>query len=313
LYTKWYDKCCWLREQDQGALEMVTFYRRLPKFNYLAPRTIGETLSLLSQYKGGAKIMAGGTDLVPKLKRREVKAPEYVIDLKGVPNLDYIKYEEDNGLKLGALTTIRAVATSAIIQDKFSILFQAANSMACVQVRNRGTLAGNICNAVPSADTAPALLTLAAKVKLISLKGERFVNVEDFFVGPGETVLNDDEILGEIQVPSLPPQSRGVYLKLTPRRSMDLAIVGVAVVLIPDEGICKDIRIALGAVSPTPIRAKKAETAIRGHPLQDGVVEKAARVAAEECHPISDHRASAEYRTEMVRVLAKRAIKKAIS
>ena len=175
--------------------------------------------------------MAGGTDLVPRLKRREIKAPEYIIDLKGVPNLDYIKYEEDKGLKLGALATIRAVATSPIIQDKFSILFQAANSMASVQVRNRGTLAGNICNAIPSADTAPALLILGAKVKLINLKGERFVNAEDFFVGPGEAVLNDDEILGEIQVPNPPPQSRGVYLKLTPRRSMDLAIVGVAVVL----------------------------------------------------------------------------------
>lgn len=292
---------------------MVTFYRRLPKFNYLAPRTIEETLSLLSQYKGRAKVMAGGTDLVPKLKRREIRAPEYVIDLKGVPNLDYIKYEEDKGLKLGALATIRAVATSAIIQDKFSILFQAANSMASVQVRNRGTLAGNICNAVPSADTAPALLTIEAKVKLISPKGERFVNAEDFFVGPGETVLNDDEILGEIQVPNIPPQSRGVYLKLTPRRSMDLAIVSVAVVLISDEGICKDIRIALGAVSPTPIRAKKAETAIKGQMLHDELVTKAAQIAAEECHPISDHRASAEYRAEMVRVLVKRTIKKAIS
>ena len=292
---------------------MVTFYRRLPKFNYLAPKTIEETLSLLSQYRGRAKVMAGGTDLVPKLKRREIKAPEYIIDLKWMPNLDYIKYEEDSGLKLGALTTIHALATSAIIQDKFGILFQAANSMACVQVRNRGTLAGNICNAVPSADTAPALLTLEAKVKLLSLKGERLVNVEDFFVSPGETVLNDDEILGEIQVPNLSQHSRGVYLKLTPRRSMDLAIVGVAVVLIPDEGICKDIRIALGAVSPTPIRAKKAEAAIKGQTLHDDLVGKAARIAAEECHPISDHRASAEYRTEMVRVLVKRAIKKAIS
>jgi CO/xanthine dehydrogenase FAD-binding subunit len=292
---------------------MVTFYRRLPKFGYLIPKTLEETLSLLSQYRGRAKVMAGGTDLVPKLKRREIKTPEYVIDLKGVPNLNYIKYEGDNGLKLGALTTIRALATSTIIQDKSSILFQAANSMACVQVRNRGTLAGNICNAVPSADTAPALLTLEARVKLLSLKGERLVNVEDFFIGPGETVLNDDEILGEIQVPNLPQHSRGVYLKLTPRRSMDLAIVGVAVVLIPDEGICKDIRIALGAVSPTPIRAKKAETVIRGQTLHDEVVEKAAQIATEECQPINDHRASAEYRTEMVKVMVRRAIKKAFS
>jgi carbon-monoxide dehydrogenase medium subunit len=267
---------------------MVTFHRRLPKFDYLDPHTIHEALSLLSQYKGRAKVIAGGTDILPKLKRREIKAPEYIIDLKGIPDLDYIKYDEVDGLRLGALVTIHAVETSPIVRERFGVLFQAAESMASAQVRNRGTLAGNLCNAVPSADTAPALLTLEADLKLTSPKGERTVNVEDFFTGPNETVLTDEEILREIHVPNLPPHSKGRYLKLTPRRSMDLAVVGVAAVVVAEDGICNDIRIALGAVAPTPIRARQAEDILRGQRLSDEVIERAARTAATECRPIRD-------------------------
>jgi CO/xanthine dehydrogenase FAD-binding subunit len=292
---------------------MVTFYRRLPRFDYLEPNTIDEALSLLSQYKGRAKVIAGGTDILPKLKRREIKVPEYIINLKGIPNLDYIKYDEVGGLSLGPLVTIHAVETSPIVQERFGVLFQAAESMASTQVRNRGTIAGNLCNAVPSADTAPALLTLEASLKLTSQKGERIVNIEDFFTGPNETVLTDEEILQEIHVPNLPPRSRGRYLKLTPRRSMDLAIVGVAAVVVAKDGICNDIRIALGAVAPTPTRARRAEDIVRGQKLSDDVIERAAQIAAEECCPISDHRASAEYRCDMVEVLTKRAIRQAIS
>ena len=291
---------------------MVTFYRRLPKFDYLEPKTMDEALSLLSLHKGRAKVVAGGTDLLPKLKRREIKAPEYIIDLKGIPNLDYIRYDEADGLSLGALVTIHAVETSPIVQERFGVLFQAAESMASTQVRNRGTIAGNICNAVPSADAPPALLTLEASLKLTSQRGERIVNVEDFFTGPNETVLNDEEILLEIHVPNLPPHSRGRYLKLTPRSSMDLAMVGVAAVVVAEDGICKDIRIALGAVAPTPIRARQAEDILRGQKLSDEVIERAAQIASGECRPISDRRASEEYRCHMVEVLTKRAIQEAI-
>jgi len=291
---------------------MVTFYRRLPRFEYLTPKTIDEVLSLLSQYKEKAKVIAGGTDVVPQLKRREIKAPQYIIDLKGIPGLDYIKYDEVGGLTLGALATIHAVETSPVIREKFSVLFQAAQSMASPQVRNRGTIVGNICNAVPSADTATALLTLEAKLKLVSQQGERMVNIEDFFTGPNQTVLNDEELLQEIQIPNLPPHAKGIYLKLTPRRAMDLAIVGVAVVVIPEDGLCNDIRIALGAVAPTPIRAKRAEGILRGQRFNEQLMEKAAQTAAEESKPIDDHRASAEYRREMVKVLTKRAMEQAI-
>lgn len=290
---------------------MVTFYRRLPRFDYLAPTTLAEVISLLSRHKGKARIIAGGTDLVPKLKRREIKAPEYIIDLKGIPGLDKIT-PDNGGLTIGALATIKMVIDSPAIRDNFPILAQAARSMASPQVRNRGTIAGNICNAVPSADGGPALLALEAKLKLIGPRGERTVGIEDFFTGPNRTALANEEILAEIRLPAMPPKSQGVYLKLSPRRAMDLAIVGVAAVASAEGGICRDIRIALGAVAPTPIRAKKAEAVLKGQKLNEENIEKAAKAAAGEAKPIDDHRASAEYRRDMVEVLVRRAVKQAI-
>ena len=292
---------------------MVTYYRRLPKFEYRMPKTLKEALDQLSKKGGGkVKVFAGGTDLIPKLRRREVEAPEILVDLKGIPKLDYIQYNAKSGLRIGPLTTISAIEGSSVVRDHFSVLAQAAHSIASPQVRNRGTIAGNICNAVPSADSAPALLTLNARLKLVSLKGERTVKIEDFFTGPNDTVLTGKEILREIQVPPLHGKGKGVYLKLSPRRAMDLAIVGVAVVVIPEDGICRDIRVALGAVSPTPIRAKKAEDILRGQRFSDELIERVAQVASEETCPIDDHRASAGYRKEMVAVLVRRAINEAV-
>jgi CO/xanthine dehydrogenase FAD-binding subunit len=292
---------------------MVTFYRRLPRFEYLAPGTMDETLSLLQKYKEKAKVIAGGTDVIPKLKRRQIDLPEYIIDLKKIPELAYINYDENNGLSIGPLTTLRDLEKSAVVRDKFPVLFQAVASIGSIQVRNRGTLGGNICNAVPSADTAPALLTLEAKLKLVCRQGERIVNIEDFFAGPNKTVCTTEEVLREIQVPNLPQGGKGVYVKLTPRKAMDLAVVGVAVVMALESGVCKDIRIALGAVAPTPLRITKAETVLKGKRPENEVIDKASQIAAEESHPIDDHRASAEYRREMVMIITRRAIREVIS
>ena len=286
---------------------MVTFYRRLPGFDYISPQSISEALSLLNTHKGVIKIFAGGTDIIPKLKRREQKAPEFLLDMKGIPDLDYIHFN-DNMLTIGALTTIHAVETSSIIREHFNVLLQAAGSMASAQIRNRGTIVGNICNAAPSADMAPSLLTLETKVKVMSAKGEKIVRLEDFFTGPGKTVLNEGEIVQEIQVPAMPENSRALYIKLGPRHSMDLAVVGVAVFLIMDGDTCRDIKIGLGAVSPTPLRAIKAESILKGQKLNDEIIEKAAQTASEESQPIDDQRASAEYRRDMVKVLTMRAI-----
>jgi carbon-monoxide dehydrogenase medium subunit len=284
----------------------------LPRFEYLAPKTIDEACSLLSQYKGKARVIAGGTDLLVQMKHREI-TPQYLINIKAIPNLDYITYDEEAGLSIGALATIRAIETSPLIKQRFGILTQAAAVLGSVQVRNRGTIGGNICNAAPSADTAPALITLAAKARIIGLGGERTVAVEDFFTGPEETVLQADEILTEIKVPNLPPQSNGVYLKHTLRRAMDIAIIGVAVVVTLDGGGkgCKDAKIALGTVAPTPIRAKGAEDVLRGQEMSEELIEKAARIAAEESHPRDSVRGSAWYRRKMVEVLTRRALQQA--
>ncbi len=287
---------------------MVTFYRRLPKFEYSSPSTLDEALNLLAKYRKRARIIAGGTDLVPKLKKRAIPIPERVIDIKNILGLDYINYEKGDGLKIGALATISDVEKSPVIREKYNILFQSAQSMASPQVRHRGTIAGNICNAVPSADSAPVLMVLDAKVTLSSKKGERIIKIADFFTGPNETVVKPDEILTEIQIPDVAPGTIGKYLKLSPRRAMDLAVVGVAVLIVPDCGKCGDIIIALGAVSPTPVRAIAAEEMLRGQPFEAKLIEQAAAAASVDCCPISDHRASAEYRTEMVGVLIKRAI-----
>ncbi|OPY67038.1 MAG: Carbon monoxide dehydrogenase medium chain [Syntrophorhabdus sp. PtaU1.Bin050] len=286
---------------------MGVFYRRLPHFDYMHPKTLEEALKILNKYKEKAEVLAGGTDLVPQIKKREVKAPEYVIDLKGIRGLDKITYGRD-GLRIGALVTINTIVESPVIREHYPILAQAAASMASPQVRNRGTFVGNICNAVPSADSAPALLALGASVKIKNTRAERTVPLESFFTGPRKTVVKPDELVLEITVPKPATGLQGVYLKLSPRHSMDLAVVGVAAAGSCEKGVCKDVRIALGAVAPTPIRASKAERILKGKPVTPELIMEAAKKAATECSPIDDHRASKEYRCDMVHVLTKRAL-----
>jgi CO/xanthine dehydrogenase FAD-binding subunit len=286
---------------------MGVFYRRLPRFDYIVPKTLDEALKALNKYKGASRLLAGGTDLIPQLKKREIDAPQWVVDLKEIGGLDAVTYDGE-GLKIGPLATINAIAESPAVRERYPILVQAALSMASPQVRNRGTFAGNICSAVPSADSVPPLLALSATVKIRGPKKERMVPMKKFFTGPRSTVLKANEILLEIIVPKPIPASRGVYLKLSPRHSMDLAIVGVAAVGVCENGICKDIKIALGAVAPTPVRAPMAEAVLQGKPITPALINEAARNAVTQCSPIDDHRASQEYRCDMIYVLTKRAL-----
>jgi CO/xanthine dehydrogenase FAD-binding subunit len=280
----------------------------LPRFEYLSPQTVAEACSLLSKYGKSAKVIAGGTDLLVKMKEREL-APQYLVGLKGINDLDYIEYDEVGGLRIGALTSNDSVAGSVVIREKFGLLSEAAAKIGTPQIRNMGTIVGNLCNAAPSADTAPPLIALGARVKLVSSKGERTVLLEEFFTGPGETVLQTNELLTEIQVPKPIPGTRGVYIKLFPRGAVDIAAVGVAVLLIlSDDGTCSDAKIVLGAVAPTPVRANMAEAVIKGKQGKNGVIEEVAETAAEEARPISDVRCSADYRREMVKVLTRRAL-----
>jgi CO/xanthine dehydrogenase FAD-binding subunit len=292
---------------------MVVFHRRLPRFELLAPATLEEALKLLDQYRERARVMAGGTDLVPKLKRRDIEGAEFLIDLRNIPGLDFIQEDQGGTLRVGGLASLRAIEKSRLIRDNFNLLSQAAATVGSIQVRNRATVAGNICNAVPSADMAPALLTLEAGLLLTGRHGARQVKIEDFFSGPNRTVISPIEILSEIQIRKLPADARGVYLKLSPRGAMDLAVVGVAVVARAENGLCRLMRIGLGAVAPTPIRATRAEDIMLGQRVSPALIEQAAEAAAAQSRPIDDHRASAEYRREMVKVLTDRAIRIALS
>lgn len=285
---------------------------RLPRFEYFAPNTIEEVCSLVFKYKKRAKVIAGGTDLIVQMKKEEV-SPQFLVNLKSIPNLNYITWGENEGLRIGALTTLHALEGSSIIREKFGIIAQAAHKMATLQVRNLASIGGNLCNAAPSADLAPPLIGLGAKAKLMSSSGARFINLEEFFIGPGETVLQAGEIVTEIQVPNLLPHTGGIYLKHCVGSVVGLAVVGVAVVMTLDSNneICHDIKIVLGAVAPTPIRSKKAEKLVKGKKIKDVLMEDAGEIAADEASPIDDVRSSAHYRIEMVKVLVKRAARQA--
>jgi carbon-monoxide dehydrogenase medium subunit len=290
---------------------MPVFYRRLPQFCFLSPQSIEEAVRFLAAHEGEAKPLAGGTDLIPGLKRREIASPAYILDLKGLNELKKIDFDLQVGLRIGALATIQDIGRHPDMRRLFPSLVQAACCMASPQVRNRGTFAGNICSAVPSADSAPALLSLNANVRVRGSGGERIIPLDQFFVGPGETALRPDEIVTALTVPR--PADRSVYLKLSPRHSMDMAIVGVAAAanLIP--GGVRDVQIALGAVAPTPMRAHKAEEILQGRPVSQELIEEAARAAAAECRPIDDYRASAAYRRDMVYVLTRRALEQVLA
>jgi carbon-monoxide dehydrogenase medium subunit len=286
------------------------YVKRLPGFDYLAPKTVEEAISLLSRHNGEARPLAGGTDLVLKMKRRE-EVPRYLLGLKNIPGLDTIEYTDGQGLRFGPLVTIHAMETSRVVREKFPILSQAASTIGSAQIRNVGTVVGNLCNALPSADMIPGLIVLGARVTIAGTKSERDIPVEEFLTGPGQTVLAPDELVVEVQVSCPPPHSGGVYIKHAPREAMDLAIIGVAVLITLDEGMCSQARICLGNVGPTQIRAIKAEGICTGKPFNAELVRRASEMASEEARPRSSMRSSAEYRKEMVRTLTARALNQA--
>jgi len=284
------------------------------RFEYLEPTTMEEAVSLLTKYDGKAKVIAGGTDLIVQMRKRQIR-PQYMINLGFITDLDYINYSEKEGLKIGALTTIRALEKSTELKQQYPVISQAAGQLASVAIRNVATVGGNLCNAAPSADMAPALIGLSATVEIVGPAGERVVLLEDFFTGPGNTVLKTGELLKEIQVPVLSPRTGATYLKHGIRGSIDLAIVGVAAVirLEPRGEACQDIKVVLGAVAPTPMRARNAEEFLKGKVITQAEIDGAGRLASEECRPIPDVRASAEYRRQMVNVFTKRAISEAVA
>jgi carbon-monoxide dehydrogenase medium subunit len=284
----------------------------LPRFEYIEPKSIPEICSLLYRYGDEAKLLAGGTDLFVRMKEKEIK-PKYLIDLKAIPGLDSIKYQEATGITLGALTILDDIEKSPLIQARAKILSLAAATVGVIQTRNKATLGGNLCNASPAADMAPALLAMDAQVRLIGLEGERTIPLDGFFVGPGQTVLHPGEILAEVIIPENTLSQTGVYLKFSTRKALDLAIVNLGVVLqaSTERDSIQDIRVAIGAVAPTPLRLKAVEEMLKGKAPDDQWLDQAAQKAWEAIQPITDLRASADYRREMAKVFLKRGIKMA--
>jgi carbon-monoxide dehydrogenase medium subunit len=274
-------------------------------FEYFAPKTLKEALTLLNKYQDEGKVIAGGQSLLI-LMRQGLVAPPYLIDIKGISELSYIKSDKD-GLKIGALTTHRQVEKSPKMRDGLVVLAEMENRLASIQTRNWGTIGGNLCHGEPAGDPAPVLIALNATLKMASLKGERTIAVENFFLDYFETALEPGELLTEIVIPPVPPRTGTAYTKFNVIES-DLATVGVAVsiTLGSGDGVCQDVRIALGASAPTPIRAKQAEAALKGKKITDNLLREAGEIASTEAEPISDIYASEEYRRELLKVLVKR-------
>jgi CO/xanthine dehydrogenase FAD-binding subunit len=290
----------------------MTRFRSIGKFKYQAPDSLTEVLKILETPDLAGKILAGGTDLILQMKQGIVR-PVSVIDVKQIPELIRLEWDPQRGLRLGAAVPLNRLLTFPGLPKAFSILLQACSLIGSTQINNRGTVGGNICNAAPSADSAPPLLCLGARVVLSSHKATRTMALEDFFLAPGKTALTDDELLVEIEVPNPSTPSAGSYLRHTTREEMDISVAGVASFLTfsPQNGRLLSARIALGAVAPTPMRALRAEAILAGKTVIPQMIEQAAEQAAAEAKPISDLRGSSDYRRELVRVLTRRTLRSA--
>ncbi len=279
-------------------------------FTYLRPGTLKEALDMLSRHKDDCKIICGGQSLLILL-RQGLVTTEYLLDIKQVNELNYLKFDPKDGLRIGAATTHRDIEKSPVIRENFEVLALMENRLATIQTRNWGTIGGNLAHADPAGDPAPVLITLGASVKLGNAGGERTVPLEEFYLDLFETALKEDELLLEIHVPPLPPRTAAVYEKFNLLESdQGIVAVGSSVTLNGDSS-CKAVKITVGNAGPTVLRVKAAEQVLVGRKLENGLLEEAGRIASEKCDPVSDIHASEDYRRHLVKVLTERMVKRA--
>lgn len=278
------------------------------RFAYRDAHSLDEALRIMSQEAGG-RVIAGSTDVLIRW-RQGLWKPAYVLNIKGIPGLNQVAYTPEDGLRLGALVTVRTLEQHPLIRAHYPALTQAATAFAGVQIRNLATVGGNVCNASPAGDTLPALLAYGAECRLVDPDGERVLPLQDFFRGPGQTALRPAELLVELRLPPPLPHTGGLYIKHSPRHTMDIAVVGVAsiVTLSAPDGVCQQARIALGAVAPTVMRAPAAEARLHGQTLTEERLQQAAQAAAAMVHPIDDIRSSAVHRRAIVAPLVRRTL-----
>jgi carbon-monoxide dehydrogenase medium subunit len=270
------------------------------KFEYFAPKTIRESIDLLDRYGRDSKPLAGGTDLLVQMKKEAI-SPRYLIDLGKIPDLSFIRIE-DGWLKIGGATKWSEILTFCGANRKYAVLSDAVSSLAKVQIRNMGTIGGNLCTASPAADSAPPLLVLGSRVKLEGPGGERLVGLEDFFVGVNQTVIASNEIMTEIQIPPVKETTGSAFVKMT-RVGADLSKISCAVCVEREGDTCTDCRIAMGAVAPVPLRIEAVGRIMNGKKVRPSVVEEMSRLAAGEIQPIDDIRSTAAYRRAMSAVM----------
>jgi len=276
------------------------------EFEYFKPESVEGVIELLLKYKGKARLLAGGTDLVVRIKDG-LEFPEAVIDIKGLTELGKLEFK-NNRLFIGSLVTFNDLIDSKVVEEKFPLLWESSKTVASMGIRNRATIVGNICSAVPSLDSGPALLVYEANVVVKGSEGERIIPILDWFLGPRKTALNADEFVYGITI-SLPEKKNGgSYVKLGRYNGEDLAQVGLGILAL--EG--NEYRLAFCAVGPLPGRAKKIEALLNGKSLTDSLIEEAKNLVPEEISPITDVRATKEYRLHVAKIMFERGIKAAV-
>ncbi len=280
------------------------------RFELALPDTLAACLQALADGPD-VKLVAGGTDLLPQMKNGVVKARR-VVDLSQLPELKLIERLSDGGLRVGAAVSARTLELAQPVRDGFTALAESASVVGSLQIRNLATLGGNLANAAPSADMAPPLLALDAEFLIAGPRGQRRIPAAEFFVDVRRTQLAADEMLVEVIIPAPAPGSGGTYVRHTPRRELDIAVVGVASQLTMRDGRCVKARIALAAVAPVPVRAATAEVRLEGEAVTPALIEEAAQLAVAAASPISDQRGSAEFRRHLVRVLTRRTLTTAL-
>jgi aerobic carbon-monoxide dehydrogenase medium subunit len=280
-------------------------------FEYFDPKTVKEALPLLSQYKEEAKIIAGGQSLLVVMKQGMLTT-EYIIDIKGISDLDYIN-DDGKGLRIGALTLHRTIEKSPIIQKHFMVLSEMERNLATIQTRNWGTIGGNLCHGDPAGDPASVFIALNAKLKVASMGGERIIDMEEFSKDYFEVALEPDEMLTEIQVPPPPPHTGTAHEKLMVMQG-DQGVTGAAVsiTLKSGDGVCEDAHIVLSNAASIPLRAREAEKRLIGKVVTDDLLVEAGEVASSEADPPVDVHGTAEYRREMIKVFVSRAAQRAL-
>jgi aerobic carbon-monoxide dehydrogenase medium subunit len=279
-------------------------------FEYFEPLAIGEATQILANYGEKAQILAGGIDLIPRMQKGIIRA-EYVVNIQKIPELDFIETNEKGGITFGAMRRLHSIELSKAIQSGYPILYEAVHQITSVQARYMGTAVGNLCVATPASDVATVLYALGAQLKIAGPKGERIESIEKFYVAFRKMSLERGEMVTQVILPGPTPATGTAFLNLV-RTHADIAKVNTAVALSVQDGICREVRIAIGSVAPTTIRAVRAEAVLTGQKVTPEAMDEAAVTAAGETSPITDLRSTDTYRREMARVLVRRALDKAL-